>query len=410
MKVLLVNKFFYRRGGSEAVFFDTADLLRRDGDDVMFFSMHHPSNLRCAQSPYFVSHIDFNARRNPLNMLRASGRVLYSLEARRNLQQLLVRERPHVVHMHNIHHQLSPSILSVLRQHDLPVIMTLHDYKMVCPVYTMTVDGRPCDACHGGRYYHCFIKRCSGRSYLRSSLAAVEMYLHHRILDSYRSVDVFISPSRFLKKTFTHMGLRVPICYLPNSVNPEDYVPAYTWRDRSIVYVGRLTAEKGLLTLIDAVKALPLTCKIIGDGPMRPELEHACAARGVDNVRFLGHRGPVELAREVSGSMFVVLPSEWYENSPRCVIEAFAWGKPVVASRIGGIPELVVDGETGFTFSPGSAAGLRGRVGELLRRPELISSLGQRARECVERYLSHDTYIEGLRRIYERAIKKHEAA
>jgi glycosyltransferase involved in cell wall biosynthesis len=206
------------------------------------------------------------------------------------------------------------------------------------------------------------------------------------------------------------MGFRAPVCYLPNSVNPGDYVPAYTWRERSIVYVGRLSAEKGLMTLIDAAKALPVTCKIIGDGPMRREIELACAARGLENVSLLGYRERDELAREVSDSMFVVVPSEWYENSPRSVIEAFAWGKPVVASRIGGIPELVADGKTGFTFSPGSAEDLRESVLRLLQRPESIAGLGRRAREYVEQHLNHDTYLRGLRRIYERAIEKHEAA
>jgi glycosyltransferase involved in cell wall biosynthesis len=410
MKVLLVNKFFYRRGGSETVFFDTADLLKAGGDDVIFFSMHHQRNLPSTQSPYFVSHIDFQAPRGLLDTLRASGRVLYSLEARRSLQRLLARERPHIVHLHNIHHQLSPSILSVLSRHDLPVVMTLHDYKMVCPVYTMMSDGGPCDSCRNGRYHHCFTKRCSGHSYLRSLLGTLEMYLHHRVLRSYRTVDVFISPSRFLRRKLRDMGFRAPVCYLPNSVNPGDYVPAYTWRERSIVYVGRLSAEKGLMTLIDAAKALPVTCKIIGDGPMRREIELACAARGLENVSLLGYRERDELAREVSDSMFVVVPSEWYENSPRSVIEAFAWGKPVVASRIGGIPELVADGKTGFTFSPGSAEDLRESVLRLLQRPESIAGLGRRAREYVEQHLNHDTYLRGLRRIYERAIEKHEAA
>jgi glycosyltransferase involved in cell wall biosynthesis len=410
MKVLLVNKFFYRRGGSEAVFFDTADLLEAEGDDVVFFSMRHPSNLPSAQSSYFVSHIDFQTRRGLLDELKASGRVLFSLEARRNLQALLARERPHVVHLHNIHHQLSPSILSLLRRHDLPVVMTLHDYKMVCPIYTMMAGGRPCDSCRSGRYYYCVAKRCSGRSYLRSALATLEMYLHHTVLRSYRIVDMFMSPSRFLMRTLAEMGLRLPVSHLPNSLNPADYVPTYTWQERSIAYVGRLSAEKGLLTLIDAVKSLPVTCKIIGDGPVRKELERACAAQGLDNVSFRGHQTHDELAREVSKSMFVVVPSEWYENSPRSVIEAFAWGKPVIGSRIGGIPELVIDGKTGFTFSPGNAMELRERVLHLLQRPESIAGLGRHARAYVEQHLNHRTYLRRLRRIYEWAIEKHEAA
>jgi glycosyltransferase involved in cell wall biosynthesis len=409
MKILLVNKFFYRRGGSEAVFFDTADLLRADGRDVIFFSMQHPRNLPSAQSRYFVSHVDFQARLGLVDRLEASGRVLYSLEARKNLQRLLVRERPQVVHLHNIYHQLSPSILSVLRTHDLPVVMTLHDYKMVCPVYTMLAAGGPCEDCRNGAYYRCLVKRCAGGSYSRSLLSCLEMYLHHRMLRSYGAVDVFISPSRFLRTKLSDMGFRAPVCYLPNSVNPGNYVPSYTWRERSIVYFGRLSAGKGLLTLIDAAAPLPVTCKVIGDGPARGELERACAERRLHNVSFLGYVDRRELAREVSDSMFVVLPSEWYENSPRSVIESFAWGKPVVGSRIGGIPELVVDGETGVTFSPGSVAELRESICRLLERPESIVGLGRRAREHVEQHLSHRVHLEGLLRLYGRAIEQHEA-
>jgi glycosyltransferase involved in cell wall biosynthesis len=172
------------------------------------------------------------------------------------------------------------------------------------------------------------------------------------------------------------------------------------------VYFGRLSAEKGLFTLLEAAKGLNIKVKIIGEGPLRPALEEKAVRDGVDNVLFLGYMSGEPLKEEIRKAVAVVLPSEWYENNPRTAIEAFALGKPVIGSRIGGIPELVRDGETGFTFEPGKIEALRERIIEIFRQPKATVEMGRAGRSFVERELNADKHYEGLMDIYKYAATK----
>ena len=406
MKVLFVNKFFYLRGGSEADFFDTARLIESRGHKAVFFSMEHPENIPSPYSKYFVSNVDFDEQGSLINGVKTAGRVLYSLQAKRRIDGLLRSERPDIVHLHNIHHQISPSILHTIKAHALPVVMTLHDYKMVCPVYTLLLNGRPCQRCRGGRYYNGLINRCTKNSYLKSAVNVLEMYLHHRILHIYDLVDVFISPSLFLKEKVQEMGFEGEVVHMPNFIDVGEFSPCYNHKERSLVYFGRLSPEKGLFTLLEAISGLDLELKIIGDGPLRKDMEKMVKEKGLDNVSFLGYRRGEELKGAIQRAMAVILPSQWYENYPRSVIEAFALGKPVIGSRIGGIPELVRDGETGLTFEPGNVEDLRAKVKILISNSDAVYKMGQGARRFVEEKLNPEVHYQGLIKIYELAMEE----
>jgi len=368
--------------------------------------MEHPENISSPYSRYFVSNVNFDEQGSLINGVKTAGRVLYSLQAKRRLDGLLKKERPDIVHLHNIHHQISPSILHTIKAHALPVVMRLHDYKMVCPVYTLLLNGRPCQRCRGGRYYNAFINRCTKNSYLKSAVNVLEMYLHHRILHIYELVDVFISPSLFLKEKFQEMGFPGEVVHLPYFIDGQDFFPSYNYREKFLVYFGRLSPEKGLFTLLEAMAGLDLELKIIGDGPLRKDMEKVVNEKGLDNVSFLGYRRGEELKRPIQKAMAVVIPSEWYENYPRSVIEAFALGKPVIGSRIGGIPELVKDGQTGLTFEPGNAEDLRAKVKALISNPDRVYKMGQAARRFVEEKLNPEVHYQGLMKIYELAMEE----
>lgn len=404
MKILLVNKFFYLRGGAEAAMFDTARLLREKGHQVLFFSMRHPRNLDSPFSRYFVSPVDFDRPASIGQKATSSLRVLYSFEACRNIDRLLKEERPDLVHLHNIHHQISPSILRTIKSHRLPAVLTLHDYKMVCPVYTLFNRGKVCERCGRRRFYHCLLNRCRWGSRSKSLLNTIEMVLHHRLLHLYDRVDDFISPSLFLKNKLREMGFQRTIHYLPHFINLADYEPSRTNGDNSLAYSGRLSPEKGLSVLLRAVEGLDCRVKILGEGPLRSALEQQIQDRSLTNISLLGYKSPEDLRREIKNSMAVILPSEWYENNPRSVIEAFALGKPVIGARIGGIPELVNDGRTGLLFEPGDAEGLRRRILDLIGDPEKGRRLGQEARAFAERHFRPEEHYRGLMRIYERAM------
>lgn len=407
MKVLLVNKFFYNRGGDTAVFFSTADLLKKRGHSTAFFSMQHPMNLPSEFSPYFVSNVDYNKGNGLIPQLKIAGRLLYSLEAKRKINRLIDKERPDIAHLHNICHQISPSIIDALKKKGVPVVMTLHDYKLTCPVYTHFNNGKVCDECRNGRYYKAFQNKCTKNSGVKSAINVIEMYLHHNVLHIYDKVDMFISPSRFLIEKSRDMGFKCEIVYLPNFLDLSGYQPAYESRDGSITYLGRLSDEKGIQTLIDAVSGLEaIQLKIIGDGPLKEALMSEVKIRKLDNVRFTGFLSGDKLKDEIRRSLFVVIPSEWYENNPRSIVEAFVLGKPVIGARIGGIPELISDGETGLLFEAGNAAELREKIKWLVNNRPLIRDMGKAARKWVEMNLDSGKHYDELMKIYNKAIDR----
>jgi glycosyltransferase involved in cell wall biosynthesis len=409
MRILFVNKFFYLRGGSEGVFFDTANLMEDSGHRVIFFSMNHTMNLSSEYEKYFVSNVDYE-NNGIKNKIDASLKLLYSFEAKKKLEKLIIKEKPDVAHLHIIHHQISPSILHTLKKYNIPIILVLHEYKMVCAAYSMLYYGQTCEVCKGGRYYNCFLRGCVKDSRVKSLLTTIEMYLHHKILHIYDLVDVFISPSRFLKSKLQEMGFKGKIVYLPNFVRVEEFDPQYDWQEASIVYFGRLSREKGLFTLIDAMRGLPacnllgrdVRLKIIGDGPIKDSLESRVKSLGLKNIEFLGYKTGEELKSEIRKSMFVVLPSEWYENNPMSIIEGFALGKPAIAARIGGIPELVKDYETGLTFEVGNPEDLHSKIEYLISNPDKIVEMGKNARAFVEKDLNAKKYYQRLMEIYDR--------
>jgi glycosyltransferase involved in cell wall biosynthesis len=403
MKILLVNKFFWQKGGSERVFFAEAELLKAGGQELAFFSMKDQRNLGSADAGYFVGHADYEAPAALSRKINQSLNILYSFEARRKMRRLLREHSPDIVHLHNIHHQLSPSILDAVKECRIPTVMTLHDFKLVCPVYSLLSNGSLCQRCAGGRYYWCLLKRCNRKSFAKSLVNVLEMYLHHNVLNMYDHIHAFISPSMFVKQKIREMGFDRELLLLPNFVNAAEFKPRYSWEERSILYFGRISAEKGILTLMRAVRDLDVTLKIIGDGPLKTLLESGVGRGGRTNIRFCGYKTGDDLKREIRDAMFTVLPSECYENNPRSVIEAFALGKPVIGSRIGGIPELVRDGETGLTFTPGDGDDLRDKIRYLLAGPGLIAEMGRRAREYVERELTPEKHYTKLMEIYDLA-------
>ncbi len=404
MKILQVNKFFYPRGGTETAVFETARLLRSKGHALAFFSMRDERNLETPFAGDFVSGLEFDHPASPFEKARIPGRMLYSIEAAVRLGRLIDREKPDIAHLHNIYHHLSPSVVDILDRRGVPMIMTLHDYKMICPVYSMFRAGRPCQECRGRRFQHCVIHRCTKGSFLKSALAALEMTFHHTIWPIYRRIDVFISPSRFLKDTMSGALPADRIAVWPNVLETRAIRPAAAAGDGSIVYSGRLSAEKGLGTLLNAVRDSGAALRIFGDGPLRGELERKAAAQPGVPVRFGGHLPQDELWREMGRATAAVLPSEWYENNPRSILEAFALGRPVIGSRIGGIPELVREGRTGWLFEPGNAIQLKERIAEAVGDPQAAHRLGRSARAFVEDYGDADRRYPELLRLYERAI------
>ena len=407
MQVLLANKFFFEKGGAEKSLFETAQLLQEQGHQTRFFAMQHFRNRPSPDARHFVSEVDYDDPGWAMK-LKSAGRMLYSLEAARKLGGLLDEHHIDVAHLNNIYHQISPSILRTLHRRGIPMVMSLRDYKVVCGSYQMLVDGQPCEACRGGRYEQAALRRCVKGSRAASVLTTVEMFLHHRVLKLYDLVDVFIAPSAFLRDKVREMGFTGRVVHLPNFVSGiEQVVPRYGSVKPRLVYFGRLGREKGLATLVRAVKGLPVQLEIIGEGPMREPLQALVTREAIANVTFAGYMSGTRLNRHVAAASAVVVPSEWYENNPRSVIEAFALGKPVIGARIGGIPELVRHGETGLTFTPTDVQDLRAQIDQVLTRPAEAVEMGRRGRQLVETELSPARHYAGLMQVYAEAVGRH---
>lgn len=408
MKVLLVNKFLYPKGGDALSTINTGKLLSQKGHEVYFWGMKHPENLHNLYSAYFVDNIDYYKNLSLKEKIDTALKIFYSFEAKKKIERFVNEViKPDIVHLNNFAHQISPSILDVFYKYKIPMIMTMRDYKLVCPVYTMFVDGDVCEKCKNGKYYWCFVKKCTKNSYAKSLVNTLEMYLHHKVLHIYEKIDIFISPSKFLAEKVKEMGFKNQVFVLPNFVWTDEFFPEYSWQENSICYFGRLSFEKGLITLIEAVKGLKVKLKIIGEGPLSDDLKSKVKREIINNVEFLGHKTGEELYNEIRNSMFVVLPSECYENNPRSVLESFALGKPVIGARIGGIPELVIDNYTGLTFEPKNVEDLREKIMYLQKNHEKIIEMGKNARKFVEENNNPENYYQGLMEIYKKAIERH---
>jgi glycosyltransferase involved in cell wall biosynthesis len=312
---------------------------------------------------------------------------VYSFDAARRLRDLVRRTRPTVAHLHNFHHQLSPSIVDVLRREGVPAVHTLHDYKVLCPNYLLYTEGEVCERCCRGCYVHAVVHRCVRNARAASLVACIEMTLQRAARTLDRGIRLFISPSRFLARKLEEYGTDpARIRVVPNGIDIGAITPgAGEGEGEGFLYVGRLSREKGLPTLLAAVEQAPrVRLTIAGTGPSEPEIRRRVDAGLSSRVRFLGQLSREEVAQQIAAARAVVIPSEWYENAPMSVLETLAAGVPVVGADIGGIPELVCDGETGLLFPPRDAGALAACLQRLDAEPQLAQRLGSAGRRLVE--------------------------
>ena len=399
--LLSVNNYYYPRGGAEVVFFRHNGMLHEAGWSVVPFAMNHRLNVGGPERSEFVAELEYGRAGEGLPAKMRKGlKAVYSFEARRKLGRLIDRSTPDVCHAHNVYHHLSPSILSVVHRRGIPLVMTLHDLKLACPAYSMLSHDGVCERCRDGRLYQVVTNRCMKGSLALSALVMLESYLH-RLLGSYlRNVDRFLVPSRFYIRKLVEWGYPSErFEYVPNFVDADSFGACYEPGTR-FVYFGRLSREKGIATLIRAAAKAKVGLDIIGTGPEEPELRALAIDR---DVRFLGFMTGAKLNAAVSAARAVVVPSEWYENAPLSVLEGAALGKPLIVARIGGLPELVVDDESGWSFESRSVGGLAAclrRVAEL--RDADVAAAGMAARRRIEDEFSPQRYLERIRGVYGR--------
>ena len=402
MKVLLIHSFFHYRGGDATYALELAAGLRARGHEVFPFAMRHPDNEPSPWEVGFASLAAHYSASTPLQRVRAGLQAIWSRDAAARVRWLVERHRPDVAHVQHVHRHLTPSVLAPLRDAGVPIVWTVHDYELICPSGHLFTDGAPCERCKGHRYLNAWKHRCKHGDATLSAAVAMEKYVHQALRVT-EWVDRFLCPSAFLGQKLVDFGFPAKrVRHLPNFLHSARYT-AEGDLGNYWLYAGRLTTEKGVSTLLDAARILPNhTLRIAGDGPLRVALEQRAGTLG--NIEFLGHLSRTELAAQVEGAGVVAVPSIWYENFPYAVTEAQAAGRPVVASRIGGIVEQITDGEDGRLVTPGDASALAHAVDELLSDRASARLMGQAARRRVERALAPDQHFDRVEAIYDDVV------
>ncbi len=398
--LLNVNNYHYRRGGADVMYLEHAELFRRRGWEVVDFAMHHPENVDSPWAEHFIDEIELGSDYSTIGRITRAGRVVYSQQSKRRLSGLVDQERPDIAHLHNIYHHISPSILPLLRKEGIPVVLTTHDLKIACPSYQMLTHDGICERCKGGRLYNVVRHRCVKGSSLLSGVVFVESAVHRAMRTYTRNVDRFVTPSRFYATKFAEWGFDPDrFVHIPNYVRPDDFRPGFE-PGQAFVYFGRLAPEKGVATLIRAAATADVPLWIIGTGPEEQALR-ALAADVRADVEFLGYLSGDALHDRVRAARANVLASEWYENGPVSVLESYALGTPLVGARIGGIDELILEGETGFGFESGSVDDLAATLDRVAHLADgTLEKLGRAGRQWIEDDFSADRFVERTASLY----------
>lgn len=412
MKILMVNKFLYPNGGSETYIFKLGEQLQKKGHEVQYFGMEHAGRIVGNRLECYTSDMNFHA--GGVGKLLYPFRIIYSGEAKRKMRRVLEDFRPDVVHLNNINFQLTPSIIYAVRAFEkkrgkrIKIVYTAHDYQWVCPNHMMRIPatGQICFACRGGDFKQCSKNRCIHDSRVKSMLGTIEAGFY-AMRKTYGMVDVIICPSEFMKKQLdTDPLLAEKTVMMHNFIDKDTAVACGTHgkkkkrREKAevfgtaadgerpagdyVLYFGRYAEEKGTLTLLEACRALPeIPFVFAGTGPLEGRVNHA------PNVENRGFVAGEELRRLIAQARFSVYPSEWYENCPFSVMESQMYGTPVLASDLGGAPELVQPGRTGDLFRGGDAQELTEHIKELWEDPELCRTYSENCR-----YINFDTAEE----------------
>lgn len=398
MKILLANKYYYQRGGDCIYTIELEKLLKEKGHEVAVFSMQHPSNLNSEYSEYFPGEVDFN-KKSLKNFLTAIIRPFGSLEVKRNFGRLIDDFKPDILHLNNIHSQISPVIARIAHKRKIPVVWTLHDYKLVCPAYLFLSNNKICEACLTNKW-NVIKKRCIKHSLMASILAYFEsLFWNQKKLA--KMTDVFISPSKFLKGKMVIGGIdSSKIIVLNNFISISKFSSPNQNKESYYYYLGRLSAEKGIETLLKAATELTqYTLKLIGTGPLENDLISKYKS---DHIEFLGYKNWDDLKSILSSSQCLVIPSEWYENNPLTILESFCLGTPVIGANIGGIPELIDTGVNGLLFEPGNVIDLQNKISFLWQNSSSFNC-SVIATDARIKYNS-DSYYEKLIRIYKNLL------
>ena len=395
MKVLLVHGAYQQYGGEDSVVKAETELLQSHGDEVILYGRHNDEIK------------DFNVLQKALFFPQS----IYSWKTSSEIDDVVRRVRPDVAFVHNVYPLISPSVYHALHALGVPAVQVLHNFRPFCPNGLFYTQGHVCEACKGGNYLHAVKNRCFRGSAALSSLYGLMLGLN-RIAGMVDKISGFICLTEFFKIKMLEIGIPESKLFVrPNFVRAPALSVKKGTGNGYALFMGRLSPEKGCWTLIHAFEQLPgVQLKIVGTGPMEQELRDYLRNKGIQNIEMLGFKAGEEKWEILRNAMCLVLPSEWYENFPVTALEGFMAAKPVVASRMGGLPYIVEEGKSGLLFDAGQATELAQRIQYLVEHPEEAESMGRNGRYLVETKYGPEEGYKNLMKIFSQVQGKQAVA
>ncbi|HCU70993.1 MAG TPA: hypothetical protein DIC35_04590 [Candidatus Moranbacteria bacterium] len=402
MKILEVNKFNYVQGGADKHFLDLVNLLKVKGNEVAVFSMENPKNEFSPWKKYFVSYVGYGKNDSWQEKLIGAFRMFYSFEAKRKIKKMLDDFQPDIVHIHNIYHQISPSILGEIKKRKIPIVMTVHDYKLICPNYLLQCNGNTWDESGKNKYMDFVRHKCFKNSYLKSLLVCLE-FCWHKYCNSYdKNIDRYIVPSQFTKTKLIAAGFRRDkIEILPLFIREPDYCEMFKIeiKEKFAIHFGRLSKEKGVDRLIEIFKNFP-EIKLYLAGNIEGDLE----IPDLPNIKHIGFLKQIELERYVKNSLFVVSPSRLPETFGLIALEAIKNGKPFIGFQSGAFSEIIEDDREGYLCQ--NEQEMHERIALLSRDEGLRVLFSRQALEKSKKFNSEDCYIKIIKLFDEIGIER----
>lgn len=414
MKILQINNYNYLKGGSEKVYQVSIELLKSKGHDVRYFSVTDPKNQELCPGQA-VAVTQWSDAGGVIGKVKGAKNFIYNKDVAQQLDLYLKEFRPDVAHLHIFYGRLSNAIVDVLTKHKIPIVQSVHEFRLLCPAYTcLDSELEVCEQCAGTTFKSsCVKKRCIKGSLATSLVAAAECWIRDRFYSYQKNFAAFIMVSRFIQdkhiEYYPQMASKCVQIY--NSVDVSDYaefsVPV-SQKDDYYLYLGRLSHEKGVGTLIDVFMDNPkLRLKIAGTGPATEELQKRVKDSGAVNIEFLGFVSGKTLYQTVAKARYTMVPSEWYENNPLSVIESLALGTPIIGSCIGGIPELIEEGQNGFLHEPKNKSSLNEKLlkAESLTVQEYEQQCKYSVKMAFEKF-DNEVYYQKLINLYKKITTK----
>lgn len=406
MKILMVNKFLYSNGGSETYMLNLGAKLEALGHEVQYFGMYDEKNIVGNDCEAYVPNVNFALfNGNVLEKVKKGIETVYSRATRKAIGKVLENFKPDIVHLNNINFQLTPSLIYEVKEHGMPIVQTVHDVQIACPCHRFYIEHRKqiCEQCAEGTYWHCIKNKCVKNSMIKSILASVESYYYHT-RDTYNLIDRYICPSQFIGEKIVNAGIKpekIEVIYNFAEKVAKEYNTDVS--QKYAIYFGRFSEEKGIVSLLNIAASIPdFHLVVAGRGPLEAYVEGQ--AKKLPNVEFVGFKTGQELQKLISGAVFSIYPSEWYENCPLSVIESQALGTPVIGSDLGGTKELIESGKTGMLFRGCDNKALKSVITELWNNEELVAKMSEQCSNVSQMDIAE--YTNYMLHLYHNIIKE----